>query len=198
MQHIIEALKAGKTVIHNTDTCLGMAVDIANQDAVELLYKIKQMPFSKPVSILCSDINMAYEYGVFPERALHLAEKYLPGALTLIVPRTDALPEWINPGMESVGVRIPDDELSLSMARELGNPVTTTSCNISGQPVCTSKEEVEVMFAEHIENGDVVIAFEGSTGAKVSTILKITQNSNIEIIRQGAVDVSEDLECVED
>ena len=195
MEKIVQALKDGKIVIHNTDTCLGMAVDIMNEKAVELLYKVKQMDRSKPVSILCSDLDMASRYGFFPDKALELAGKYLPGALTLIVYKKN-IPKWINPGMNTIGVRIPDDEFSLSMARELGNPVTTTSCNISGDQVCLSETQVRAVFGESIANGEVVVAFDGETHPKVSTIVKVlindtqsTKDADLEIVRQGVVKI---------
>lgn len=188
MTQAILHLKKGGVVIHNTDTCLGMAVDILNKDAVELLYKVKQMPRSKPVSILCADLEMARRYGVFSDKALELADRHLPGALTLIVPRTDALPEWINPGMDSIGIRIPDDEFSLSMVSELGNPVTTTSCNVSGEQVCLSDTQVRGVFGNEIDRGDVFVAFEGQTYPKVSTIVRL-DGDTLEIVRQGVMDV---------
>ena len=189
MEKIVRVLKGGKIVIHNTDTCLGMAVDVMNEEAVQLLYKVKQMEASKPVSVLCSDLGMAMEYGVFSPRAIELVEKYLPGALTLIVPRTEKLPHWINPGMDSIGVRIPDDTFSLEMVKGLGNSVTTTSCNISGEKVCLSEVQVREVFAEYIDTGEVSVAFEGETHSKVSTIIRVDREG-FEIIRQGGVDLT--------
>lgn len=188
MKEVVQILKNGKIIVHNTDTCVGMAVDIMNKDAVELLYRVKQMPMEKPVSILCADLEMAKKYGVFSEKALELVKKHLPGALTLIVPRTDTLPEWINPDMGSIGIRIPDDEFSLAMAWELGNPVTTTSCNVSGELVCLSDVQVKGVFAEKIDKGDVFVAFEGDTQPHVSTIVRI-DGEDLEIVRQGAIDI---------
>lgn len=200
MIDIVSFLKKGGIVIHNTDTCLGMAVDIMNEEAVELLYKVKRMERAKPVSILCSDLEMAEEYGVFSKKALKLAEKYLPGALTLIVPRTVKLPSWINPGLNNccasrsllrkasctpcVGIRIPADEFSLEMVRILGNPVTTTSCNVSGELVCLSDAQVRGVFGEYMDSGDLMVAFEGQSTTKVSTIIKV-EGDLVEIVRKG-------------
>ncbi|MDP4008657.1 MAG: L-threonylcarbamoyladenylate synthase [Candidatus Peregrinibacteria bacterium] len=186
MEKIVEALKAGKIIVHNTDTCLGMAVDILNEEVITLLYKVKRMSKDKPVSISCSDIEMASRYGLFSEKALELAEKCLPGALTLIVPRTKNLPEWINPGLDSIGIRIPNDEFSLKMVCDFGNPVTTTSCNVSGEQVCLSDSQVRGVFGKYVDSGELIVAFDGDTHPKISTIIKVVGDS-IEIIRQGEV-----------
>lgn len=186
MEKIVEALKAGRIIVHGTDTCLGMAVDILNEEAVKLLYKVKRMDQSKPVSILCGDIETASRYGVFSEKSLKLAAAYLPGALTLIVPRTDKLPVWINPGLDSIGIRIPNDEFSLKMVRDLGSPVTTTSCNVSGKQVCLSDSQVRGVFGEYIDSGDLIVAFDGDTHPKVSTIIKMNGDF-VELVRQGEV-----------
>ena len=190
MMEIIEALKSGKEIVHGTDTCVGLAVDVFNEAAVAKVYEMKQMSFDKPVSILCSDLEMAEQYGVFSEKALELAKKYLPGALTLIVPRTDKLPEWINSGLDSVGIRIPADESSLQMVRELGNPITTTSCNVSGEKVCESVDEVIGMFGNYMESGDVVLAFEERSSQKVSTVVKV-DGDKVRVLRQGEVEIAE-------
>lgn len=184
MINVVSFLKKGKIIVHNTDTCLGMAVDIMNEEAVELLYKVKRMERSKPVSILCGDLEMAEEYGVFSKKALMLAEKYLPGALTLVVPRTEKLPSWINLGLNNIGIRVPDDEFSLEMVRGLGNPVTTTSCNVSGELVCLTDAQVRGVFGEYMDSGDLMIAFEGQSTTKVSTIIKV-EGDLVEIVRKG-------------
>lgn len=187
MEEVMKSLRNGKIVIHNTDTCLGMAVDILNEEAVSLLYKVKRMERVKPVSILCSDLKMAREYGVFSKKALTLAEKYLPGALTLVVPRTEKLPPWINPGLNNIGIRVPDDSFSLEMVRGLGNPVTTTSCNISGESVCRTFDDVLRIFAKYVETKDALIAFKGTGTEKVSTIVKVEEDE-MTIIRKGEVE----------
>lgn len=185
MIDIVSFLKKGGVVVHNTDTCLGMAVDILNEEAVNLLYnKVKRMERDKPVSILCSDLGMAREYGVFSEKALELAKKYLPGALTLIVPRTEKLPAWINPGLNNIGIRVPDDSFSLEMVCRVGNPITTTSCNVSGENVCLSDTQVRGVFGEYVDSGDLMVAFEGQSTTKVSTIIKV-EGDLVEIVRKG-------------
>lgn len=184
MIDVVSFLKKGGIVVHNTDTCLGMAVDILNEEAVELLYKVKRMERGKPVSILCGDLEMARRYGVFSKKALELAKKYLPGALTLVVPRTEKLPMWINPGLNNIGIRVPDDEFSLEMVRGLGNPVTTTSCNVSGELVCLSDAQVRGVFGEYMDSGDLMVAFEGQSTTKVSTIIKV-EGDLVEIVRKG-------------
>ncbi len=188
MEQIIDFLRNGGIVVHNTDTCVGFAADILNELAVDKVYSLKQMSKDKPVSILCSDLEMAQQYGVFPEKALELAKMYLPGALTIIVPRTGKVPYFLNPGAPGIGIRIPNDEFSLAMVREFGSPVTTTSCNISGQKVCTSVVEVCDMFEDALNKGEIVIAFDGHATQKVSTVVRV-DGDEVEILRQGEIKI---------
>ena len=117
--------------MHPTETCYGLAVDIFNRGALDKLYRVKGRDGRKPVSILVADLEMARQYGEFSEKALELAEKYWPGALTIIVPRTKNLPEFFNAGQEFVGIRCADHEFSRKLVRAFGSPITTTSANLS-------------------------------------------------------------------
>ena len=73
--------------MHPTETCYGLAVDVFNELALRKLYKAKGMDFSKPVSLLVKDLEMAKKYGEFSELAVDLALKYWPGPLSIIVPK---------------------------------------------------------------------------------------------------------------
>ncbi|MBT4384469.1 L-threonylcarbamoyladenylate synthase, partial [Candidatus Peregrinibacteria bacterium] len=102
----VKTLYAGGVVAHPTETCYGLAVDIFQKSAVEKLYRLKSMPFSKQVSVLVRDLEEAQQYGEFSTLAVQYALKYWPGALTIIVPRKPSVPLWINPGDDTIGFRV--------------------------------------------------------------------------------------------
>ncbi|MBP9718756.1 threonylcarbamoyl-AMP synthase [Candidatus Gracilibacteria bacterium] len=147
LEKAVEVLQKGGVIAHATDTCYGFAADIFNKDAVEKVYELKQMARSKPVSILVSSLEEAQKFGRFNESALELAKKHWPGALTIIVRRTEQLPQWINPEDQTVGIRLPGDEISRGLASRLGRPITTTSANITTQPSPYSVAVIQEQFA---------------------------------------------------
>lgn len=180
----VEVLRGGGVVMHPTETCYGLAVDIFNVEALEKLYKLKGRDADKPLSILVDGFGMADEYGLFSEKANELAQKYWPGALSILVPRKRDLPEFLNMGHDFVSIRHSSDNFSMEMVREFGNPVTTTSANRSGgEPL---------YVAEGLEGVDLVIDGGEISTNKPSTVVKV-EGDNVQVLRQGDISLSEDV-----
>lgn len=178
----IDTLKKGGVLAHATETCYGLAVDIFNKEAVLKLYALKKMPLDKPVSILVKDLEQAQQYGNFSPRALELAKKYWPGPLTIIVPRTAALPEWINPGEETVGFRVSSHEEVQTLLEAFDGPLSTTSANVTGQPQAYAVEE---FLAQGLQP-DFVLNSGRIAPEPPSTIVKVT-GEELNLVRQGSV-----------
>lgn len=180
----IQALREGKVIAHPTETCYGLAVSILSQAAVERLYSIKKMPSDKPVSLLVAHLEQAKRYGSFSEKALILAQKYWPGPLTLIVPRTPELPQWINPGNDWVGMRISSHPLAQALVEGVGNPITTTSANLSGDREAYSVQEIEAtgLSLDFILDGGTL------PSVKPSTLVKV-EEENLIVLRQGEIHI---------
>ncbi|MFA7685423.1 MAG: L-threonylcarbamoyladenylate synthase [Candidatus Gracilibacteria bacterium] len=181
----VEVLKNAGIVMHPTETCYGLAVDVFNEKALEKLYKVKGMDRNKPLSILVDSLEMAKKYGEFSEKALELANKYWPGPLAIIVPRKN-LPEFFNIDDDFVSFRVSSDEFCLEMVKELGRPVTTTSANRAGFPQLYSAEDFSSAFGEFVEELDLVIDGGKIAENKPSTIVKV-EGGNVTIVRQGDI-----------
>lgn len=136
LQRVCDVLRQGGVVMHATETCYGFACDITNEEALRRLYELKKMDEAKPVSVMVASVEQGRGLGDFSDEALRVAERFWPGALTIIVPRrhNGGLPVFLNPGADSVGVRCPDFLLARHMVESFGGPLTTTSANISGEP----------------------------------------------------------------
>jgi len=173
-----KVLQSGGVVMHPTETCYGLAVDIFNEKALEKLYGIKGRNEKKPVSILVSSLEMAQKYGDFSEKALELAEKYWPGPLSIVVLRSENLPEFVNPGENFVSIRFSNFEFCTKLVLVLGRPVTTTSANKTGEPQLYN---VDVNGFEGVE-----LTIDGGEllKNKPSTIVKVNGDS-VEVLRQG-------------
>lgn len=180
----VKALRDGGLVMHPTETCYGLAVDVFNEKALEKLYKVKGRDAGKPVSILVDSLGMAMEYGVFSEKALELAHKHWPGALSILVPRSRNLPEYLNPGEELVSIRFSSDGFAEGLVKGLGRPITTTSANLAGEE---PSYEVDMnKLGDLASNIDLVVDGGVLSQNKPSTIVKV-HGDQVEVLRQGDI-----------
>lgn len=103
LDEALSVLRDGGVVAHATETCYGLACDVSNIDAVKKLFAIKRRPETQPVSGLFASLEQAQEYAEWNERALKLAEEYLPGPLTVILPLREDAPKILHPLIPSSG-----------------------------------------------------------------------------------------------
>jgi len=187
LQKAVELLKFGGIVMHPTETCYGLAVDIFDEQGLEKLYTLKGRETKKPLSILVHGLGMAEEYGIFSEKALDLAQKYWPGALSIVVPRNKALPGFFNKGEEFVSIRVSSDAFCKNMVREFGSPVTTTSANLAGmKPLYVADLDG---FGEMAADIDLVVDAGDILGNKPSTVVKV-EGDLLQVLRQGELRLS--------
>jgi tRNA threonylcarbamoyl adenosine modification protein (Sua5/YciO/YrdC/YwlC family) len=178
----VAALKDGEIVGVPTDTLYGLAADPYRQDALESIFVLKGRPQVKPLAILVASIEQAMSLAMFTDRALDLADEHWPGALTLVVPRLEATPDWLgHPARRSIGLRCPDHPVALELLAASG-PLAVTSANITGQSAATNQEEARAYF------GDAVgVYLEGdSPGGAASTIIDLTEESPL-VLREGPI-----------
>lgn len=175
---VAEVLRSGGVVMHATETCYGLAVDVFNEQALKKLYKVKRMDLSKPVSILVDSVEMAEEYGVFSDKAADLAKRYWPGPLSIMVLRKESLPEFLNGGSDFISLRMSSLDFCEAMVREFGGPVSTTSANISGEPQFYEPFELEGV--------DLIVDSGRISETSPSTIVKVC-GGDVEVLRQGPI-----------
>lgn len=181
IEKAVEYLRSGGVIIHPTDTCYGLAADITNPEAVAQVAKLKKMSLEKPISVLVADFEMLRKYAVLDGKAEEIARKYLPGSLTLLLPKRKEMPAFYANGNTFVGVRYPNHNLALTLAKKMGRPITTTSANITGEIQAYKTAEVIQYFGD----AEVLFLNGGDLEFKSpSTILKCVEGS-CEIVRQG-------------
>ena len=176
------AIKRGEIVGVPTDTVYGIAADPYDEAALDRLYDIKGRDDGKPIAILVADLDQGLELGAMSDRALDLAERYWPGAVTLVVPRLDTAPTWLgDTKRRTVALRCPDHPIALQLLR-LAGPLAVTSANRSeGEPV-NSAEDAEAIFHD-----EVLTYLPGEAGGgKPSTLVDLTQPSEM-VLRHGPI-----------
>ncbi|MBU1992959.1 MAG: L-threonylcarbamoyladenylate synthase [Patescibacteria group bacterium] len=182
----VAVLKKGGVIMYPTDTCYGFAVDIFNEPAFRKLYSLKEMPYSKPVSIMVSSEEEAKKYGTFFKLADDIADEFWPGPLTLVLKRKSSLPNFLNIGGDTVGIRVVDFPFVGNLVKAYGLPLTTTSANITGKKETYSVADFKKQFKNRNSLPDLVIDAGKLKGTKTSTVAAITADA-VQIIREGKV-----------
>ena len=176
----------GEVLVCPTDTGYAFSANALDTRAVARVFNMKGRSFSNPIHVAVSSIEEAEKYAQVNEAARYLASRFLPGALTLVLPKRETIPAMLVAGRDTIGIRIPDNRVILSLAELAACPLTTTSANISGQPAPYAAEEVIEQLGESI-SGVALILDQGSLARReLSTIVDLTV-SPPQLIRQGRV-----------
>ena len=182
-----DVLKHGGLVGIPTETVYGLAAVALNEEAVGKVFDAKGRPRSHPLIIHLSPSDDINRWGELNEAAQVLATAIWPGPLTLLVPRTRLVPDWVTGGRDTVALRIPAHDMTISLLDALGDAVVAPSANRFGQVSPTS--------AVHVINdlGDSVdLVLDGGQCAVgvESTIVECT-SSSVQILRPGKISASE-------
>ena len=176
----LKLLHAGELVAFPTDTVYGIGTLAFNAKGAAKIYAAKERPPDKALPILLADIRDFEKVAInIPKMAIKLANAFLPGALTLILPKHPDIPDAVS-SLETVGVRIPDHDFTRTLLRTTG-PMAVTSANISGKNSPISAEEVYTQL-----KGRVSLILDGgiSVGGIPSTVVDCT-GKEVKILREG-------------
>ncbi|MFC6756636.1 MULTISPECIES: L-threonylcarbamoyladenylate synthase [Haloarcula] len=171
------AIRDGDLVIYPTETVYGLAGDATDPDAVERVFEAKGRSRDKPLSMAVPDVGTALAYTCPTEREERFMREFLPGPVTVVVDRWEALPDGLTAGKPKVGIRIPDHPIALALLEAAG-AVTATSANISGNPSATAADELD-----DITEMAAVVLDGGETGGTGSTVVDVEAET---IHRRGA------------
>jgi L-threonylcarbamoyladenylate synthase len=178
----------GKAVAVPTDTLYGLAADPFNLAAVSEIGRIKRRTVDKPLPLLVDSIDQAAEVSQDPPPLFFtLAERFWPGALTLVVSAARQLPLKVTGNTGKIGLRWPKAPIVVALVAACGRPLIGTSANLTDQPPCTTADEVALQIGDAVP----LIIDGGPTPAHVpSTVVEITGNRG-RIIRPGGVPESD-------
>ncbi|MHB9054794.1 MAG: L-threonylcarbamoyladenylate synthase [Paludibacteraceae bacterium] len=183
IRHVVEILRNRGVIIIPTDTVYAFACDIFNANGIETISKLKNLDTRKSnLSFICHEMSQVSEYAKMDDTAFKLMKKNLPGPFTFILHGSNSLPKLFK-NRKSVGIRIPKNNITLEIVRELGNPIMTSSILIDNltDEYIIDPELIREMYDHRV---DLVIDG-GSGGLKPSTIVDCTTDEP-EIVRQGA------------
>lgn len=175
-------LVQGGLVAFPTDTVYGLAASLSIPAGIDRLYEAKARSANKAIAVLIADLDqlVLLTSGITPP-AQRLAERFWPGALTLVLPKRPELPENLS-AMPTVGVRMPNHDFARKLIRVTG-PLATSSANVSGESNTLTAQNVLDQLAGRIE---LVLDGGAVSGGVPSTVVDCTQDPP-HILREGAI-----------
>ncbi len=179
----ISVLKQGGLIAFPTDTVYGLGASAGIPRAVERIYKVKQRPQNLALPLLLAELSQISEVASYVSPvAWLLIHKFLPGALTIVLPVAKSVSRIITGGGKTVAIRIPAHPLAIALIQGVGGPIVGTSANLSGRPSALTADEVRSQFGDEI---DLVIDGGGCAGRE-STIVDVTGEVP-KVLREGAI-----------
>lgn len=179
-------LRAGGVILYPTDTLYGLGADAFSDEAVLKVKRIKGRDENKPIHAIVADQQAAERYAIFNVPARMLAHAFWPGPLTLILEKKQGVENGIGRGLETFGVRVPDNEICLALAREFGKPYTGTSANKSGEESRRSVEDILTQLGKSAEDISLIIDIGELPDREPSTVVDV-HNDRPAILREGAI-----------
>ncbi|MDR9488594.1 L-threonylcarbamoyladenylate synthase, partial [Salibacter sp.] len=187
-KYAAELLMQGELVAIPTETVYGLAANALNEDAVINIFEAKQRPKFDPLIVHTHDVSEFEKFAIIESDLVYqLAERFCPGPITFILPKRDIIPDIVTSGHETVGLRIPNHQLTLDLLKRLSFPLAAPSANPFGFTSPTTALHVQNQLGEKIpyilDGGKCEVGIE-------STIVKVVDDE-VEVLRLGGISVEE-------
>ena len=189
MEKINQILNSDGVISFVTDTVWGIGCLPSSEKAVEKIYEIKGRDRTKPLILMSNKIEYLLPYVEnMSKTAKNLAEKYLPGALTIIVNKSAKTPLYMTSQKDTVGIRIPNNCVFSKLCENIdGHVLATTSANLSGQPSAKTLQEAKSFIGDHV---DYIVENEEDNAKGLESTVILALDENIKILRQGSIFIS--------
>jgi tRNA threonylcarbamoyl adenosine modification protein (Sua5/YciO/YrdC/YwlC family) len=179
IQKVSEVLDQGGLIAYPTDTFYGIGCDLYNKKGTEQIYKLKKRPLNQPFSIICDSLKEISRYAKVSDYCYKTMRRLLPGPYTFILEGTKLVPKIMLTKRKTVGIRVPDNNICISIVRELGRPIISTSALLDDPSLI---QDAYSSYLDIVIDGGVLYPDPSSV---VSLI-----NDVPEVIRKGKGDVS--------
>ena len=186
LEKIKNILKNDGVIAFVTDTVWGLGCLPESEKAVRRVYEIKHRDFKKPLILMSYDVYPLLKYlKTIPKMAHKLMKQYFPGALTLVLEKSVETPDYITSSLDTVGIRVPDNEVFSDICKAIdGHVLATTSANLSSQPPALTYNEAVKYIGSEVDY--VVKDYNLKANGTASTVIGVL-NDDIKIFRQGDI-----------
>ncbi|MGL4774455.1 MAG: L-threonylcarbamoyladenylate synthase [Clostridium sp.] len=183
IQEAANIIKQGGVVAFPTETVYGLGANALNENGVKKIFEAKGRPQDNPLIVHVADKNIEHLVMEIPEVAKELIAKFWPGPLTLILKKKDLIPHVTSANLETIGIRMPNNEIALKLIELSGLPIAAPSANISGRP---SPTDVHRCVEDLNGRVDCIIGGVNSDVGLESTIVDCTVVPPV-VLRPGGV-----------
>ncbi len=179
-----DVIRTGGVIVYPTETLYGIGADATNSAAVRKVLQIKKRKDTKPILVIVHSVEILQQLvAEISASAERLMTEFWPGPLTLVFKALREIPEEVTQGSGTVGVRIPSNAFCLKLLRRCNCPLTSTSANISGEPVHRTIDDIKQALDEGI---DLYIDAGVLPETKPSTVVSVVPE-NPKLIREGVI-----------
>jgi tRNA threonylcarbamoyl adenosine modification protein (Sua5/YciO/YrdC/YwlC family) len=185
VERIVEILKNGGVIAYPTDTIYGIGCDIFNKNAIERIYRIKGRDRHKPLSFICRDLSEVSRYAKLDDDAFRVMRRLLPGPYTFVLEATHLVPKIMLTRRHTVGIRVPDHAVSQALVVGLGNPIISTSANLSDNEPISEPSLIHDVIGAQVD----AVVDGGPLPHEPSSVIDLT-GEEPEVLRVGKGDVS--------
>ncbi|MCL5991838.1 MAG: L-threonylcarbamoyladenylate synthase [Bacteroidetes bacterium] len=184
IQKAVRLLNDGEIIGFPTETVYGIGGDIFNEEAVNKIFDIKNRQLNLPLSAHLSAISDVEDVAFdVPDEFFILADKLLPGPLTVILKKKKSISDSVTSGLKTIGVRVPDNKIFQKLIEEFGKPLAATSANLSGKKSAITAEEVRTYFPEEIS---LILDGGRCRYSQESTVISLIEFPPL-LIREGVI-----------
>ncbi len=191
LERAVRHLKNGGVVAIPTDTLYGLAADIFNPAALDRVFAVKVRSEDQALPVLIGAWEQVEKVAKdTSSRVKALADRFWPGRLTLVVLKSEGVPDRLTAGGPTVALRMPEHPVPIELINGLGGPITGTSANLSGGPDPANLEELTAQIGGRV---DYIVKSGPAPMGTPSTVVDITSQPPL-LLRQGAIPFEQVLE----
>jgi len=180
-------------ILYPTETIYGLGVNPFDSDAVQALYELKGRPDDKPASWLVLNLDDIKRYAVVSEAAATIAERFLPGRITLVLPALSEIESSLTAADHTLSFRVSADPVAQRVIEDFmlqhNAPLTCTSANVSGEAPQANSDAILRQFGDRAQMITQIVDDGERTGTP-STVVRVV-GDQIEILREGAISEAE-------
>jgi len=186
-----DLLAEGKVGIIPTDTVYGLCTNALDREGIKRIYRIKRRDIKKPLVLFVKDKGEIEKYGVLNDTARKLIDSFIPGPITIVLKRREGAPKISLRDIDTIGIRIPDEEFVINLLKNLDFPLATTSANLSGEETPKDISSLKKTFSGIVD----FIVDGGEKRGTPSTVVSII-GEDVKILREGRIKKEEILKII--
>lgn len=187
VEKAVAVLKKGGILVYPTDTVYGLGVDATSEFALERLWKFKGERGDKPVLVAVDGADMAEKIVFLTDLGKKVVQRYWPGGVSIVALSKDVVSKKAQGQTKNLGLRCPDNRVILSIVKEFGRPVTSTSANISGEQTARSLEEFLIRVPKEKQEMVDLFIDVGELPLRLPSTIVDTTGDRLITLRQGDV-----------